>query len=226
MGQNAKSKQYINLPWEERFRHERDCWQMGYQRIAGFDEAGRGPLAGPVVAAAIVISREFKIIQVNDSKQLTPKRREECFHILTSGEWAYGIGIVEPDEIDRINIYQASRMAMLQALQQLPIEPDFLLVDALVIPETELPQRSIIHGDALSVSIAAASIIAKCTRDSMMKEYDHLYPGYGFAKHKGYPTREHYLALQSLGPSPIHRHSFSLERPVMESINLFTEEES
>jgi ribonuclease HII len=214
------------LSWEERLKAERECWQNGFQRVAGLDEAGRGPLAGPVVAAAFVIRPDFQIEGINDSKQLTLKQRQKFFPLLTSGEWQFGVGIVEPEEIDRINIYQASRVAMRQALEAVDPRPDFLLVDALVVPGTDIPQHSLIHGDALSVAIAAASVIAKHTRDQLMEEYDSLYPGYGFAKHKGYPTSEHYAALRRLGPSPIHRRSFNLGNPSTETMELFTDDEN
>lgn len=204
------ANQHTKLTWDERMFQEKHCWEQGYLRVAGLDEAGRGPLAGPVVAAVFIITPDFKLDGLNDSKQLTALQRERYFHILTSGSWEYGVGRVEPAEIDRINIYQASRLAMLKALKNLKTKPDFLLVDALVIPETEISQQSLIHGDALSVAIAAALVIAKYTRDQMMIEYDKIYSGYGFARHKGYPTSEHYSALRKLGPSPIHRHSFRL----------------
>ncbi len=216
----------LKLSWNERIAFEQACWEKGYKRVAGLDEAGRGPLAGPVVAAVFIITPEFKIAEVNDSKQLTPLQREKLFHRLTSGSWDFGVGIVEPAEIDRINIYQASKVAMLEALQSLKSAPDYLLVDALVVPETTIEQESIIHGDARSVAIAAASIIAKYTRDQIMKGYELDFPGYGFAKHKGYPTREHYEALKKLGPSPIHRNSFCLDKRVTnESLNLFGNKE-
>lgn len=202
----------IKLSWQERMELEQACWERGYQRVAGLDEAGRGPLAGPVVAAIFVITPEFTNTEINDSKQLTQLRRERLFNYLTSGAWEYGLGIVEPAVIDQINIYQASRIAMLKALKSLQSPPDYLLVDALVVPETTIEQKAVVHGDALSVAIAAASIIAKYTRDQLMIRYDREYPGYGFAKHKGYPTPEHYDALQRLGPSPIHRRSFCLEK--------------
>ncbi|NLY74766.1 MAG: ribonuclease HII [Firmicutes bacterium] len=211
-----------NLAWDERLIFEKSCWDRGYQRVAGLDEAGRGPLAGPVVAAVFVITPEFKITEVTDSKQLTPLKREKLFHQLTSGAWDFGVGIVEPAEIDRINIYQASRLAMLKALQSLRTPPDYLLVDALVVPDTDIEQLPLIHGDARSAAIAAASIIAKYTRDQIMIGYEARYPGYGFAKHKGYPTREHYQALERLGPSPLHRKSFRLQKSsTVDSLNLF-----
>jgi len=204
------SSKIIKLNWQERMELEQDCWRKGYQRVSGLDEAGRGPLAGPVVAAIFVITPEFNNTEVNDSKRITPLRREKLYNFLTSGQWEYGVGVVEPAEIDRINIYQASRVAMFKALQSLQSAPDYLLVDALVVPETTIEQKAIIHGDSLSVAIAAASIIAKHTRDQLMIRYDLEYPGYGFAKHKGYPTLEHYNALERLGLSPIHRRSFRL----------------
>jgi Ribonuclease HII len=220
------AKPYLHLPWEERILAEKQCWSEGYQRVAGLDEAGRGPLAGPVVAAVFVMTAEFYLAGLNDSKQLTALQRRNFYQILTSGAYEFGIGVVEADEIDRINIYQASRLAMLKALQSLKTVPDFLLVDALVVPETDIRQRAIIHGDALSVAIAAASVVAKYTRDCLMEKYDSLYPGYGFAKHKGYPTREHYDALDRLGPSPIHRLSFRLaKKDRSETMDLFGKEE-
>lgn len=211
-------RQLSKLSWEERLIEEKKCWELGFKRVAGLDEAGRGPLAGPVVAAAFIITPDFKLEGLNDSKQLTPQKRKIFYDFLTSGYWEYGIGIVEPEVIDRINIYQASRLAMLKALESLESPPDFLLVDALVVPDVLIKQRAIIHGDALSVSIAAASVIAKCARDKLMEEYDLRYPGYGFAKHKGYPTREHYDILKKLGPSPIHRYSFCLEKEKSEHV--------
>lgn len=221
MRKNEKQS-YHKLPWQTRMQEEQSCWNLGFKRVAGLDEAGRGPLAGPVVAAVFVITPEFYLEQLHDSKQLTNRQRETCFRFLTSGTWEYGVGIVEPEEIDRINIYQASRQAMSRALKQLNQEPDFLLVDALTVPDTTIPQKALIHGDALSVAIAAASVIAKHTRDRLMADYDKVYPGYGFAQHKGYPTARHYEALEQLGPSPIHRRSFRLQKAtVTDSLNLF-----
>jgi ribonuclease HII len=213
---------FLKLAWEERLKEERKLWESGFQRVAGLDEAGRGPLAGPVVAAVFVITPGFFREDLNDSKQMTPVQRENCYNFLTAGDWGYGVGVVEPDEIDRINIYQASRRAMSKALQALNQAPDYLLVDALMVPDTEIPQTALIHGDALSVAIAAASVIAKITRDRLMEDYDRVYPGYGFAQHKGYPTVKHYEALERLGPSPIHRKSFRLRKePVPDNLNLF-----
>lgn len=228
----VKKKVLPKLNWEERLVEEKECWRLGYKRVAGLDEAGRGPLAGPVVAAIFVITPDFRLDGLNDSKQLTSRQREEYFEFLTSGEWEYGIGIVGAEEIDRLNIYQASRVAMFKALKTLSIPPDFLLVDALNVPDTTIDQKPLIHGDARSVAIAAASVIAKYTRDQLMTEYDQMFPGYGFVKHKGYPTAQHYQALAELGPSPIHRRSFRLDRqtqPVKDSVTedtlgLFEEE--
>jgi ribonuclease HII len=205
---------YHKLPWEERLKEERNCWRNGFCRVAGLDEAGRGPLAGPVVAAVFVITPDLTLEDLNDSKQLSARQRETIYRYLTSGTWEYAVGVVEAAEIDQINIYQASRQAMLRALQTLRQPPDYLLVDALTVPGTTLPQKGLIHGDALSVAIAAASVIAKYTRDQMMLEYDRLYPGYGFARHKGYPTAQHYEALAQLGPCELHRQSFRLQKEV------------
>jgi ribonuclease HII len=213
------------LSWDERLLEEKSCWQAGFQHVAGLDEAGRGPLAGPVVAAVFVITPEFKLEGLNDSKQLSEAKRELFFQQLISGDWDFGVGVVEPAEIDRINIYQASRMSMVKALAALKAPPDFLLVDALTIPETQIPQKALIHGDARSVAIAAASVIAKYTRDRIMTGYEAIYPGYGFARHKGYPTRQHYEALANLGPSPIHRRSFRLaSQETHGTLDLFGEE--
>ncbi|MGD8400033.1 MAG: ribonuclease HII [Bacillota bacterium] len=213
---------YYKLPWEARLKEERACWRRGFTRVAGLDEAGRGPLAGPVVAAVFVITPDFDLQELNDSKQLTPIQRETAYRYLTSGDWEYGVGVVTAAEIDRINIYQASRQAMWRALQTLAQPPDYLLVDALTVPVTTIPQTGLIHGDALSVAIAAASVLAKYTRDQLMVEYDRIYPGYGFARHKGYPTMQHYEALRQLGPCDLHRKSFRLQKETAAaSLDLF-----
>jgi len=201
--------------WE----YERRAHARGARRIAGVDEAGRGPLAGPVVAAAVILNADDPIEGVNDSKKLSPKRREALFAEIQARALAVGVGIVTADEIDRINIYQASLRAMAQAVEMLPaagedMAADHILVDAMTIPGMLVPQQGIIKGDAKSASIAAASIIAKVTRDRMMVHYDALYPGYGFAGHKGYPTVSHKEAVRRLGPCPIHRRSFRGVRDV------------
>lgn len=176
--------------------------------ICGIDEVGRGPLAGPVVAGAVILPEDCEILYINDSKQLSPKKREELCIQIQEKAIAVGIGIVSPAVIDEINILQATYQAMREAILQLSVTPQILLNDAVTIPEVTIPQIPIIKGDAKSVSIAAASIVAKVTRDHLMEEYDKVLPGYGFASNKGYGSAEHIAALKKLGPTPIHRQSF------------------
>ena len=176
--------------------------------ICGIDEAGRGPLAGPVVAAAVILPLDHDFLYLNDSKKVTEKRREVLFDEIREYAIGYGIGMASPEEIDEINILQADYLAMKRALAQLPVTPDVLLNDAVIIPGVTGEQVSIIKGDAKSVSIAAASILAKVTRDRIMVSYDDMYPEYGFAKHKGYGTKQHSDAIRAFGPCPIHRKSF------------------
>lgn len=176
--------------------------------ICGIDEAGRGPLAGPVVAAAAVLPKDCQIFYLNDSKKLSEKKRDLLFDEIKEKAVAYGIGIVSPQVIDEINILQATYEAMRQAISQLNVIPEILLNDAVTIPGVDIMQVPIVKGDAKSVSIAAASILAKVTRDRMMMEYDQIYPEYGFAKHKGYGTAAHIAALKEYGPCPIHRRIF------------------
>lgn len=176
--------------------------------ICGIDEAGRGPLAGPVVAGAVILPKDSRILYLNDSKKLSEKRREELFLQIQKEAVAWSVGIVGPERIDQINILQATYEAMRQAIQSLKVRPDLLLCDAVTIPQVETQQISIIKGDAKSLSIAAASIMAKVTRDHMMEEYDKLYPEYGFARHKGYGTAAHIQALREFGPCSIHRRTF------------------
>ena len=176
--------------------------------ICGIDEAGRGPLAGPVVAAAVILPKELKIPYLNDSKQLSAKRREDLYDIIMEKALAVGVGAASPERIDEINILHATYEAMRQAVAELNIKPQILLNDAVYIPGLDLPQEKIIKGDAKSLSIAAASVIAKVTRDRMMKAYHEIFPEYGFDKHKGYGSKEHIEMLQTLGPCPIHRRSF------------------
>ena len=176
--------------------------------ICGIDEAGRGPLAGPVVAAAAVLPKDCQIFYLNDSKKLSEKKRDLLFDEIKAKAVAYGIGIVSPQVIDEINILQATYEAMRQAISQLNVIPEILLNDAVTIPGVDIMQVPIVKGDAKSVSIAAASILAKVTRDRMMMEYDQIYPEYGFAKHKGYGTAAHIAALKEYGPCPIHRRTF------------------
>ena len=187
--------------------YERKYASCGF--ICGIDEAGRGPLAGPVVAAACILPTDCEILYLNDSKKLTEKRREELFVEIQEKAVSFGVGIVSPAVIDEINILQATYEAMRQAVEKLSVRPDGFLNDAVVIPGIdESRQVKIIKGDAKSVSIAAASILAKVTRDHMMEEYDRLYPEYGFAKHKGYGTKAHLDAVREHGMCPIHRRSF------------------
>ena len=176
--------------------------------ICGIDEAGRGPLAGPVVAAAAVLPKDCQIFYLNDSKKLSEKKRDLLFDEIKEKAVAYGIGIVSPQVIDEINILQATYEAMRQAISQLNVIPEILLNDAVTLPGVDIMQVPIVKGDAKSVSIAAASILAKVTRDRMMMEYDQIYPEYGFAKHKGYGTAAHIAALKEYGPCPIHRRTF------------------
>ena len=176
--------------------------------ICGIDEAGRGPLAGPVVAAAAVLQKDCQILYLNDSKKLSEKKRDLLFDEIKEKAVTYGVGIVSPQMIDEINILQATYEAMRQAISQLKVTPEILLNDAVTIPGVDIMQVPIIKGDAKSVSIAAASILAKVTRDRMMAEYDQIYPEYGFAKHKGYGTAAHIAALKEYGPCPIHRRTF------------------
>lgn len=180
-----------------------------YAFICGIDEVGRGPLAGPVVAGAVILPKDCNILYINDSKKLSEKKREELYDVIMEQAVVTGIGMASPARIDEINILQATYEAMRQAVAQLPQEPDIFLNDAVIIPGiSEEKQIKIIKGDAKSVSIAAASILAKVTRDHMMMEYDKIYPEYGFAKHKGYGTKMHNEAILTYGPCPIHRRTF------------------
>ena len=176
--------------------------------ICGIDEAGRGPLAGPVAAGAVILPKNCRILYLNDSKKLSPARRDALFDEIREKAVAFSIGISSPERIDEINILQATYEAMRKAVAGLSVQPDLLLNDAVTIPEVQIRQVPIVKGDAKSVSIAAASILAKVTRDRMMEEYDAMWPEYGFAKHKGYGTAQHIAALKEYGPCPIHRRSF------------------
>lgn len=187
---------------------EKTVYRNGFTFVAGIDEAGRGPLAGPVMAAAVILPVGLSINGVDDSKKLTPDKREKLFEIIMAQALSVGVGIMSPAEIDRINILQATRRAMLAAVQQLSPQPDYLLIDGISSIDSAVPQKTIKKGDSLSLSIAAASIIAKVTRDRLMIEMDSKYPGYGFAGHKGYGSAAHMDAIRRLGPSPIHRLTF------------------
>jgi ribonuclease HII len=187
---------------------EKKAFQKGFSRIAGIDEAGRGPLAGPVVSAAVIMPISFQIPKISDSKKLTPKKRYYLYDKIYDLAVSVGIGIVDPFEIDRINILQAALLSMAIAVENLSPQPDCLLIDGKFLISSTLPQEAIPKGDALSVSIAAASIIAKVTRDRLMERYHQDYPQFGFSKHKGYPTKAHKRAIQKFGCCPIHRRSF------------------
>lgn len=187
-------------------QYERDYENEGL--ICGIDEVGRGPLAGPVVAGAVILPKNCEILHLNDSKQLSAEKREQLYDVILEHAVAVGIGIVSPQRIDEINILQATYEAMRQAIEKLNPQPAVLLNDAVRIPQVAIQQVPIIKGDAKSVSIAAASIVAKVTRDRMMEQYEEVFPGYGFARNKGYGSKEHIEALQTMGPTAIHRRSF------------------
>ncbi len=193
------------------FDEERKLWRQGCRFVAGVDEVGRGPLAGPVAAAAVIFPPEFDatwLHQVRDSKKLSPKLREVLCQRIREIAVAVGIGMVSHEDIDDEGIVAATRLAMSYAIGQLSQPPDFLLIDAIALPELDIPQRHIIRGDARFLSIAAASIVAKVARDQLMTQLDSLYPEYGFARNKGYPTAEHLSRLRRFGPCPLHRRSF------------------
>jgi ribonuclease HII len=196
-------------------RYESELWSTGVSLIAGCDEAGMSPLAGPVVAAAVILPIGCRL-GADDSKKLTPEEREQLAPRIREIAICFGIGVVEPEDIDRLNIYWAGIEAMRRALRALRPKPEHVLLDGRKIRDLDIPQSRIVHGDALSLSIAAASIVAKTHRDARMIELDNLYPGYGFARHKGYPVQEHQEALMKLGPLPIHRRSFAPVREAME----------
>ena len=204
---------------------ERQAWDRGVVRLAGVEEAGRGPLAGPVVAAAVVVDRDFLeteqhrlLCDVDDSKTLTESQRDTAYTLLTERcPLAMGVGVADVAEIDALNILRATHLAMARALNALPVLPELALVDGLPVPGLPCPSQSIVDGDARSLIIAAASIIAKVTRDRLMRELDCEYPVYGFAQHKGYGTRAHMQALLRHGPCPAHRRSF---RPVRDALGI------
>jgi ribonuclease HII len=198
--------QFPTLDEEDKLKAE------GYELIAGIDEVGRGALAGPVVASAVILPHPANLPWfglVRDSKELDSRKRESLFDLINKEAVAVGIGIVPPQVIDSINILKATRLAMMQAVEKLPKQPSFLLIDRVTLSQCPIPQRGITRGDKLCLSIACASIIAKVTRDRMMEEFDKTYPGYGFAQHKGYGTGMHISCLRKLGPSPIHRLYFA-----------------
>lgn len=197
-------------------RYERDLWSSGVRLVAGIDEAGMAPLAGPVVAAAVILPQDYRLTGLNDSKKITDERKRDALALqIKQDAVSWATASAEVEEIDKLNIYRAGLMAMRRAAEGLNPKPEYLLVDARTIPDLACPQRGIVRGDALSASIAAASIIAKTTRDAHMKEMDRAYPGYGFDSHKGYPTLKHLRALKEYGVLPIHRRSFAPVRAAL-----------
>jgi ribonuclease HII len=196
---------------------EQEAWEQGWRRVAGVDEAGRGPLAGPVVAAAVILPGRSEVEGLRDSKCLSEACREDLYSRIVDRALCWSTAMVEAEEIDRLNILRATHLAMAKALAGLAPVPDSALVDGLPVPGLPCPHRAVVGGDGRCMSIAAASVLAKVTRDRIMQELDLRYPGYGFARHKGYGTRDHLRALRELGPSPCHRRSF---RPVAEALQL------
>ena len=202
-----KEKELLRL--QEIRKIEEDLYEKGVEYICGIDEAGRGPLAGPVVVASVIMPKDSMIEGVNDSKKVSEKKREKLYEEITKEAISYGVAIIDQNEIDRINILNATKAGLTEAVRTLKVKPELILVDALTNIDTcGVPYKSIIKGDAKSYSIAAASIIAKVTRDRIMRQWDEIYPQYGFAKHKGYGTAEHIKALKEYGPCPLHRESF------------------
>ncbi len=205
------TKEQLIEKYDAMYAYEKDCFAKGFKMIGGIDEAGRGPLAGPVVTACCILDPDVKILGLDDSKKLSEKKREELFLEIKEKAKAYAICSSSPEEIDQINILEATKKAMRNCVKELAskgVSPDILLIDAVNLSGTGLDVIPIIKGDAKSDSIAAASILAKVTRDHIMMDYDAEYPGYGFAKHKGYGTKDHYTAIREKGMTPIHRRSF------------------
>jgi len=196
-------------------RYETALWEKGVQRVGGVDEAGMAPLAGPVVAAACILPRDYRPRGIDDSKQLDAAERERLAEDIKRHAVAWAVGRAEVEEVDRLNVYWAGILALRRAALALRPAPQHLLIDARRLKDVDIPQDGIVHGDALSLTIAAASILAKTTRDALMAEMDLRHPGYGFARHKGYPTPEHFAALKDLGACPIHRRSFAPVREVL-----------
>ncbi|MBM6618463.1 ribonuclease HII [Bacillus suaedaesalsae] len=192
----------------EMSRYEKELYKQGFKNLAGVDEVGRGPLAGPVVAAAVVLPDDFYILGINDSKQLSEGKREELFELIHQHAISIGIGIIPPQQIDEVNIYQATKLAMRKAISQLAVTPDYLLIDAMKL-EIDIPQLSLVKGDEKSISIAASSIIAKVIRDRYMKRLGQDYPQFGFESHMGYGTKQHLEAITTYGVTPEHRLSFA-----------------
>lgn len=208
-----------------RYAYEKAAYDKGYKVIAGCDEAGRGPMAGPLTVAACVFEEGFYDERINDSKQLSERKREELFDLIKQTAKAYAVVVIDEKTVDDLNVYEASRQGMINAVKQLGIEVDYILTDAMPL-RNEMAHEAIIKGDSKSISIAAASILAKVTRDRIMKKYDEKYPQYNFKKHKGYPTKEHKELLKKYGPCPIHRRSFGpVKECLQEQLSLFSMEE-
>jgi ribonuclease HII len=199
----------VTPPPSAPYRYEAQAWRTGVTLVAGVDEAGRGPLAGPVVASAVIIAPDRRIRGLADSKILSPEQRDALFHVIRERAVAVGIGIVDHETIDRVNILQATRLAMVEALRQLTVQPGLVITDFVALRELACPQRNLVDGDARCATVAAASIVAKVTRDRLMLEADRRFPEYGFARHKGYATPEHLAALDRWGPCPLHRRTFA-----------------
>ena len=221
MQQNSlvHSKAFLESHNLGKYAFESEARSLGYTIIAGVDEAGRGPLAGPLVVASCILPEGIIFSDIDDSKKLSEEKREELYHqIVNHPQIFFGISIIQPDLIDKINILQATMLGMQQSVELLKVRPDFVLVDGNRSPKFPMPSKAVIKGDALSYSIGAASILAKVTRDRIMVEYHREFPEYGFAKHKGYPTESHRRVLSQIGPCPIHRRSYA---PVQAAIALF-----
>ena len=199
----------------ERLKYEKAAYQQGKKVIIGLYEAGRGPMAGPLVVGAVIFDKNYYNEDIDDSKKLTEKKREALYDVIIHDALAYQIEIIDVEEVDRLNVYQASKIGMLRAIEHISLQPDFALTDAMPLGDA-IDHQAIIKGDHLSMTIGAASILAKVTRDRIMKDYDAMYPQYGFAKHKGYPTKQHKEALLHYGVTPIHRRSF---QPVIDVLN-------
>ena len=202
---------------EDLLAYEKELYQNGYELICGCDEAGRGPLVGPVVAGAVILPKNYQLEGLTDSKKLSEKKREKFFEIIKKDAIAYGIGIVSPQVIDEINIYEASRLAMKEAIKDMNVKPDYVITDAMPMPGYEVPVKSIIKGDAKSITIAAASVLAKVTRDHILYEMDKEHPEYEFARHKGYPTKRHLELLKLYGPTKDYRFTYGPVRDLIET---------
>lgn len=200
--------QKLEMDYQRMLEFEHNIWENGLTYVAGIDEVGRGPLAGPVVTAAVILPQDFHVLEINDSKQLSESKRDELYDKIKAEALSIGIGIKSEAVIDDVNIYEATKLAMIEAVENLTIEPQYLLIDAMEL-DLAIPQSKLIKGDARSLSIAAASIVAKVTRDRMMKEYAKEYPGYGFEQNAGYGTKIHLAGLAEFGVTPIHRKTFA-----------------